>query len=82
MLYAYYRYREEKHKEEKLLIPKLESYKEKFLEERENFTKRSQELKDKMEEVKREIENLKTISRIPMDRISNQISKNHERLRI
>ena len=59
MLYAYYRYRVEKHKEEKLLIPKLESYKEKFLEERENFIKKSQELKDKMEEVKREIENLK-----------------------
>jgi len=59
MLYAYYRYREEKQKEEKLLIPKLESYKEKFLEEKKNFIKRSQELKDKMEEVKREIENLK-----------------------
>jgi HJR/Mrr/RecB family endonuclease len=59
MLYAYYRYKEERQKEEKLLIPKLESYKEKFLEERENFIKRSQELKNKMEEIKKEIENLK-----------------------
>ncbi|PMP62516.1 MAG: hypothetical protein C0198_03300 [Sulfurihydrogenibium sp.] len=57
--YAYLRYKEEKYKEEKMLIPTLESYKNKFLEEKQQFLKKSEDLKQKLLQLKEELENLK-----------------------
>lgn len=57
--YAYIRYKEEKHKEEKMLIPTLESYKQKFLEEKEQFLKKSEELKNQLIQLEEDLKNLK-----------------------
>ena len=58
-LYAYVRYREEKHKEEKLLIPTLESYKQKFTEEKQQFLEKSQNLKQQLEDLRKQLQELK-----------------------
>ncbi|WP_457644061.1 restriction endonuclease [Persephonella sp.] len=62
-IYAYFRYREEKHKEEKMLIPNLLSYRDKYIREREMYTKRAEKFKEKMIEVEKEFEKIK--ERIP-----------------
>lgn len=59
LYYAYIRYREEKHKEEKMLIPTLESYKQKFLEEKQQFLQKSENLKNQLNQLKEDLENLK-----------------------
>ncbi len=57
--YSLLRYKEEKRKEREMLIPTLNSYKEKFIEEKERFLQKSQEIKDYINQTLEEIRNLK-----------------------
>lgn len=57
--YAYLRYKEEKHKQEKQLIPMLEAYKEKFLKEKEEFKEKARYFKKLMEEAEKEWHQIK-----------------------
>ena len=57
-IYAFLRYKEEKIKEEKNLVPMLQSYKKKYLEEKESFSEKAERLKKMMEETQREYENI------------------------
>ncbi|WP_457623225.1 restriction endonuclease [Persephonella sp.] len=58
-IYAYFRYREEKHKEEKMLIPNLLSYKDRYLKEKDMYKERAKKFLSKLKEVEREFEDLK-----------------------
>ncbi|MCX7760285.1 MAG: restriction endonuclease [Hydrogenothermaceae bacterium] len=58
--YAFLRYKEEKRKEEALLIPTLESYKEKFLKEKEDYILRAKSYEDKLEDIKIQLQDLKS----------------------
>jgi HJR/Mrr/RecB family endonuclease len=59
LYYAFIRYKEEKHKEEKMLIPTLESYKQKFLEEKKQFLQKSENLKNQLSQLEEDLKNLK-----------------------
>ncbi|WP_457640940.1 restriction endonuclease [Persephonella sp.] len=58
-IYAYYRYREEKHKEQQMLIPTLESYREKYIKERKLFAEKAETLRKKLEEIEKEFHKIK-----------------------
>lgn len=57
--YAILRYREEKKKQEAVLIPTLESYREKFTREKQEFEKRAVAYQEKLSMLRHQLENLK-----------------------
>lgn len=57
--YAFLRYKEEKKKQEALLIPTLEYYKNKFSQEKEEYKIRAQTYQEKLSELLHQLENLK-----------------------
>ncbi|NPA12627.1 MAG: hypothetical protein GXO45_01425 [Aquificae bacterium] len=57
--YVYLRYKEEKRKKEKSLIPTLKYYKQKFYREKDEYTQRAEKFKNKMEEYKNKIQQIK-----------------------
>ncbi len=59
IIYSLIRYKEEKRREREMLIPTLNAYKEKFIEEKERFLQKSQKLKDYINQTLEEIRNLK-----------------------
>ncbi len=58
-VYAYFRYREEKHKEEKMLIPNLLSSRERYIKEKNMYLERAERFKEKMKEVENEFEKIR-----------------------
>ncbi|NPA58704.1 MAG: hypothetical protein GXN94_05375 [Aquificae bacterium] len=58
-LYAFVRYREEKKKKERELIPTLRYYRKKFTKERSEYRLKAERFRQKMEEYRREIDRIK-----------------------
>ncbi|WP_456463835.1 restriction endonuclease [Persephonella sp.] len=56
--YAYLRYREEKRKKEKQLIPTLKYYHEKFSREKREFTEKAKKFRDKMEHFRNKLQQI------------------------
>jgi len=57
--YVFLRYKEEKHKKEKELIPMLEAYKSRFLKEKQEYTEKAKHFKKLMEEAEKEWHEIK-----------------------
>lgn len=58
--YAFIRYREEKKKQREQLIPTLEFFREKFLKEREDYANRAKSYEEKLNQIKKNLEELKS----------------------
>ncbi len=58
-VYGILRYREEKIKKQERRLPELLKLKEKWIQERDNFQKKAQDLSQKIEKIKQEIQNFK-----------------------